>query len=461
MSDELDTRAIPGEEPDRLVDELGHAAARVRAEARSELGITGQEDARPLRHVLREERVSVYPLFALSTLALVNIFFIYAFAVLTPDISRSLGIGVGTFAAINALDTFAIALSPLPMAWLSQRKARRAMLCIVTGIGWSVITIYAGFVTGFGALFFVLVFDGLTTGSALALHRPLLMDTYPPGARVRVLSAYSATDVGFALVLAPLFVALLSSVFSLTWRGIFVILGVLSLLGALLALRLRDPGYGRFDTQRVRSKVHEEHGEAAAEPDDDTQLRFFEIVRRLLLIPTVRRLAMGFFVLGVFQIPFQTFLSFFLDEKWGLGTTARGLFFAFIAFVGMLALLLYAKKGEKIFSKDPARTLALAGYQLALAVAAITLAALVPTLAGVLVLFSIGSALSVLLFPALYSVLLSIVEARWRAHLQALLGIYLSMGGLLGALFLGGIDKRFGIVGAMVALLIPGVWGHS
>ena len=33
------------------------------------------------------------------------------------------------------------------------------------------------------------------------------------------------------------------------------------------------------------------------------------------------------------------------------------------------------------------------------------------------------------------------------------------MGGLFGALFLGGIDKRFGIVGAMVALLIPGVWG--
>src|SRR5437899_1650925 len=157
MSDDLELPPGPAEEPDGL-GELEQAAARVRAEARSELGITGEEDAPPLRAVLREEGVSVYPLFALSTLALVNIFFIYAFAVLTPDISRSLGIGIGTFVAINALDYFAISLSPLPMAWLTQRKARRAMLCIVTGIGWSVLTLYAGFVAGVIGLFFLLSF---------------------------------------------------------------------------------------------------------------------------------------------------------------------------------------------------------------------------------------------------------------------------------------------------------------
>src|SRR5207237_8550015 len=197
--------------------------------------------------------------------------------------------------------------------------------------------------------------------------RALVVDSYRARALVRARSAYSALgDVGLALVLSPLFVAGLSSIFSLTWRGIFVVLGLLSLLGALFALRLRDPGFGRFDTQRVRRTVHEAHDEAVPVGDHDVQLRFFEIIRRLLLIPTVRRLAMGFFVLGVFQIPFQTFLAFFLDQKWGLGATGRGLFFAVIATTGMIGLLLFAKRGEQLFSKDPARVLSLAGVSLAL-----------------------------------------------------------------------------------------------
>src|SRR5439155_25924760 len=122
-----------------------------------------------------------------------------------------------------------------------------------------------------------------------------LMDSYPPRARVGALSAYSALgDVGLALVLAPLLVAGLSSIFSLTWRGIFVVLGVLSLLGTLVALRLRDPGFGRFDTARVRETVHEAHGEASCGGvERDVQLGLFEIVRRVLCIPTVRRLTLA------------------------------------------------------------------------------------------------------------------------------------------------------------------------
>ena len=45
------------------------------------------------------------------------------------------------------------------------------------------------------------------------------------------------------------------------------------------------------------------------------------------------------------------------------------------------------------------------------------------------------------------------------AELSALIGIFVSAGGLFGAFFLSGIDTRFGIVGAMVSLAIPGVAG--
>src|SRR5207244_4315759 len=112
---------------------------------------------------------------------------------------------------------------------------------------------------------------------------------------------------------------------------------------------------------------------------------FFEIVRRLLLIPTIRRLAAGNLVFGILIIPFGTFLSFFLEERWGLGPGPRGLFFAGISGVAIIGLGIYGQRGGKAFNRDP--------------------------------------------------------------------------GSVVGVFFLNGIDRRFGIGGSIVALLVPGVIG--
>jgi ABC-type branched-subunit amino acid transport system ATPase component len=52
---------------------------------------------------------------------------------------------------------------------------------------------------------------------------------------------------------------------------------------------------------------------------------------------------------------------------------------------------------------------------------------------------------------------LTVVEARWRPHVSAVAGIFLAAGGILGSLFLSGIARRFGIGGALVSLVIPGL----
>jgi MFS family permease len=288
------------------------------------IGITGTETTEPLRKVLHEEGASLYPLIALSALATVNSFQGYALSVLSPDIARSLGLGIGALIAARSLSFFAIALSPLPMAWLAQRKAWRGMLSILTGVAWSLLTIYTGWIVGIAGLVIVLIFDGLTTGSVQALHVPLLMDSYPPRVRVRALSAYAALgDIGLANILSPLMVAGLVSIFMLTWRGVFLVMGILSLLGTSIAFRLRDPGFGRFDTERIRKAVHEAHGEGAmALEERSVRLGFFEVLRRIFMIPTARRLAIGTMVLGIFAIPASTFISFFLDERFGVAAFA-------------------------------------------------------------------------------------------------------------------------------------------
>src|SRR5207302_2879529 len=140
--------------------------------------------------------------------------------VLAPEISRSLGVGKGAIAGVLALKTLALALAPLPIAALVQKKPRRAVLSVATGMVWSVASVATAFVTNLWSLLGVLWVDGLTSGSVGALHAPLLLDSYPPEARVRALTYYSAAGQT-ANVVSPLAVALLAGVMDFTWRGVF------------------------------------------------------------------------------------------------------------------------------------------------------------------------------------------------------------------------------------------------
>jgi ABC-type branched-subunit amino acid transport system ATPase component/MFS family permease len=447
-----------------LVAEVEDTRETLRADARRALGVTGEggDAPPPLRETLARYQLSLYPLIAIGLLGIVDYFQSYAFSVLAPEISRALGISKGVVVGIIAVKTFAVAVAPLPMAALAQRRARRALLCVSTGVLWSVVAISTGFATTVWGLVIVLLADGFSTGSVSALHQPLLLDSYPAEGRVRVLSGYQGiTAVG--QVVSPLLVAFLATVVALTWRGVFVSLGMLSLLACLFALRLRDPGFGRWDTQRIRDTVREYHGEGmggAVLTEEDVTLGFFENVRRLMLIPTVRRLLVSFGVLGVLSVPFQTFLFFFLEERWNMGPGGRGVFFAFTGAVSIGALALFGRWGETQFRHDPGSVTRLSGLLLAVAVVLIGLGGLSPWFAGMVVLFSASSAIQVVISPALFAALLAVVPSQMRPHAGALAGIFSGgVGGIAGALFLSGIDRRFGVGGSMVALVIPGVLG--
>jgi ABC-type branched-subunit amino acid transport system ATPase component len=90
----------------------------------------------------------------------------------------------------------------------------------------------------------------------------------------------------------------------------------------------------------------------------------------------------------------------------------------------------------------------------------IVVATLVPNVVITIVLFSLSSALIALLGPALGIALLSVVPARMRPHASALYAIFLGgVGGIAGALLLGSVSNRYGLTGAMISLLVPGVAG--
>jgi ABC-type branched-subunit amino acid transport system ATPase component/sugar phosphate permease len=443
-----------------LVDDIAATRDRLRSQARETLGVTGSTDGTkppPLLRTLREHGVGLYPLSALGSLAIVDTFYAYAFTVLTPEISRTLGISIGMIAFLVTLKTLSLAVSPLPIAALVQRVPRRALVAIVTAALWGLVTFYTGFATGVWFLAAVLVIDGLTTGSTQALHGPLLLDYYPPAARVRVLSVYRAFD-SFGNVLAPLLIALLAGLLGFTWRGVFVVFGIICLLVVPFTLRLRDPGFGRWDTQLLRAAVHEDAGDNLAA--DDVQLGFYEIVRRLLLIPTVKRLLLGYAVFGMLLIPYLTFLSFYLDDTLDFDAGERGLFFAFTSASSIAALAVYGRIGERLFRQNPRLVVRSASTSLAIGVLLICAAVAVPSTVGAVVGFALASAFIAVLAPSLGIAMYSVVPAQMRPHAAALQGVFLGgVGGIAGALLLGGMNDRYGTVGALVSLVVPGMLG--
>src|SRR4051794_5032687 len=444
---------------DSELSQIEQTREALREEARATLGVTGDEKISSLRALRRRYGLPVYPLIALGLLTVADTFQAQAFQVLTPEISRSLGISVGIIAACLAMSGLAAALSPLPMAALTQNKARRALLCVVTGILWSIITLFTGFVTSALSLLGILFLDGLTTGSVTALHTPLIMDYYHPGARVRAMSFYTAFST-FGAVLSPLLVGTLAGLLGFTWRGVFLSMGVVSLGMALYSLALRDPGFGRWDTEKLRETVHRLHADATDDlQSDDVRLGFWEICRRMMLIPTNRRLYAGYTVFGILLVPLGTFISFFLDRKFNLGPGERGAFFAYYAAVGVIALLIYGGRGERQFRQSPARVVRVSGALLAVGVGCVALGGLMPKLWMVLVLFGLASGFTSILAPALGIGIMSIIPANMRPHAQALAGIFIAVGGLVGALFLSGIQNQYGVAGTMVAVAIPGIAG--
>lgn len=441
-----------------MIAEIDTTKESLRNAARARLGITGNEETPRFVDVARRYGLSYYPLIALGLLSTSDTFQSYAFTVLTPEISRTLGVSLAAVATARSVQALAVAVAPLPIAALSQNRARRALLCIATGIAWSVITLSTGFVTALVSLIVVLAVDGLTTGSVVALHSPLILDSYHPEARVRALSIYNAFGT-FGNVASPLLVGLFAGIVGLSWRGVFLALGAMSIAMSLYSLGLRDPGYGRWDTEQVRATVQAAHGVDALPTGHEVTLGFWEICRRMLLIPTNRRVYAGFSVFGMLSIPLATFISFFLEQRWNLGPGGRGVFFAFYAGCGVIALIAYGGRGEKQFRDNPARVLRAAGLLVAGAVVLVAAGGVVHVFGFMLACFGLSGAMSAVVLPLLAVSLLSIIPARMRPHAQSLAAIFLAVGSLFGVLLFGGVQNQYGVAGVMVAVAIPGVLG--
>lgn len=448
-----------------LIQELRQEEDRLRAAGRAALGVTGDDERIPMREALRRSGASWYPLSAISIMSIVQAFGPLAFALQSPDIAQALGISVSVIATINLLSVLASTLATLPVAAMVQNRPRRALLSISTALVGAVFVAATGYVINEWGLALVLIMSGVLTGAVAVLHQPLIMDSYPPSVRVRALSFYNGA-ARVSIVLGPLMVAVCTGLLDLTWRGVFLVSGGLCLVGTLFCLKLRDPGFGRYDVSKVQELVHGADPEAVVEPqraDDDApplkvDLHFFEIYRRLMLIPTVRRVLTLGALFGAFLFPFQIYIQFFFQERWGMDTTQRSLLFAALPFFTIPALIWFGRRGEAMFRSDPARLIRVMSATVVLTVVSVVAAVLVPVFGLMVVFFGVAFMGFTVFAPALAIVMFSVVHPNVRPHLSALNGIWMSLvGGAGGILLLQGIDSRFGITAALISMCVPGL----
>ncbi|MGI8608949.1 MAG: MFS transporter [Candidatus Dormibacteria bacterium] len=424
---------------------------RLLKEGRAAMGVSGEAETAPFWRTLRENRLSIYPLVAIGLLAVVDRFQSTAFYILAPEISRALGMSKGLVGLLVAAAGLSLTLAALPMARLVQNRPRRGLVAITTGIAWSVMTLFTGLVTTPLAMFGIVVADGASSGSVASVQPPLLTDSYPTQLRVRMLGSYYNFVIAGS-ILAPLLVYLLTGPADLTWRGVFLVMGVISIVVSLCALRLRDPGFGRWDSAKLRQAVRHDVGGAAAPNESATSLGFFEIVRRLMMIPTLRRVLFMTAVLGVMTVPLNTFFVFFLEERWHLGPSQRALFFTFLPIFGMVMIALQGRWGERLFRSDPPRLFRLCATMMLVGILCLGVSIVVPVFWAMFVLFGLTVGLFAALNPLLGAAYFSIIRAEVRPHAAALIGIFqYGVGGIAGALLLGSFSRHYGTIGALVS----------
>ena len=452
---------MTGPEQDAVtVAHLDEVRAEMRGQARAMLGIgVAPHRQGSLRSALRGTGSRWYPLLALGALVIVDRAQSFAVYVLGPEMARGTGVTQTQLAGLIALKTLALALAALPIAAAVEGRPRRAAIAIAAGVLWAVATVGTSLTITVWGLLVVFLLDGISSGAVAAVHHPLLVDSYRPEVRMRVVSAYEAIASAGVLI-SPVVVAVASVWWGLTWRGVFLTLGVLALAAAIFSMRLRDPGFGTFDHARIRSAVRAQDGEGGVPSQDDgaVGLRFSEAVRRILLVPTARRLLIAYAAIGMALVPTTTYLFFFLDFRWGLGVGPRSAVYAVVAVAQIVALLLLSRPVQSRFERDPRGVVRLGAVLLTGSMVSFALMALAPALALVVAFIALGFGLLAAVTPIASVVGMTIVEPSLRPHFAALSGIfYAGVGGLGGVLLLSGLDTRLGSAGAIAAVAVPGL----
>jgi len=438
------------------VEAVETAAAELVGAARQAVG-TGAPDTPQLRlgAAFQVSQAGWFLVLALAAFVAVDQAVTFSLSVLGPEIRSTLGLSEAAYGIAVSQRATAAVLASFQFAGAIHLRGHRKLLVLNAAIGTGIGAVLCAFTSSFWPLFLAVAISSPTAGAVWACHRPMVMDGYIPQVRVRAMCLHQAGIVAGA-VLGPVLVGALSGWAGLSWRGVILVVGLTTVIVALLAIWLRDPAPGRHDTDAIREAVRSKLGNGGAAAGDAAGLRFTETLRRIWLVPTVRALLIALAVLGIVVTPLLTYMSFFLKDHWRMGLGARSAFLGGAWAFALPALAWFGPRGDAMFRRDPAELVAASARLFVLLAAALAVSVLIPLMPVAFIGFGVALAISALLVPSLTVVMLSIVAPKARPVAGALAATFLvAVGGLAGAMLLGGLDRRFGPGAAIAILAFP------
>jgi len=361
-----------------------------------------------------------------------------ALAVLAPDIERTLHLSDAQLLTTVSLTALFFAAAAVPVGIVSDRRPRprvTGVLTVVAGLA----TLATGGARSGLQLGGARVLTGAAQSGIQVTHLPLLADTYPVGSRPRVFAVHSLMP-SLAVLVGPLVAGPMAALIGggAGWRWPFVLLGCLSVLLGLLALRLPEPRRG-----------------AAADGRPGERAALGQSLARLMRIRSLTGLLAALAVLGAVLITVPSLLSLYLERVQHLGASGRGVVSAVVGLGAVAGLLAGAPLGQRVLAGQPQRAVRMLALSLCLYAVLLSASLQLPGLVAVTAGATVASFFGQLGIVPLYTSVTAIVPARLRSLAFALVGLAVVLGGgLVGSVVGGALSDDHGTVFALTALLL-------
>ncbi|MFZ6005206.1 MAG: MFS transporter [Actinomycetota bacterium] len=391
------------------------------------------EESRNRRLMAATGGASALPLVVLFALNMVDELDQVTFGVVAPNIRDTFGTSEQAITSIAGITGAIVIMLAVPVGVLADRY-NRVKMAGLAALAWGAMGVFTG-ISGFIGAIGLLVLARFGAGLGRLMNEPvhvgLLADYYEPVQHGKIFSVHRmANPIGGLFVLLG---GVLADIFG--WRIGFMLLAVPTVVAVMFLSRLKEPVRGAsLDMSLAQSA--EEHA---------TRIPISEGYRRLKAIPTLKRAWWAGALIGASVVPIATFFNFFFENVYNVDSiTARAAITMLYSAGQVFAFIWGYRKSTELLMQGEAPQLAeFAGRLLIYSGIALVGLASAPWI-GV----SIAFVFVVGLFGAFNSfalpLLVAIAPPRLRSQALGYFVFFIGLGGITGAIIVGGIGENQG-----------------
>ncbi len=345
----------------------------------------------------------LFPMVAISLVSTLQQVELRAIGLSLPEIRTDTGLSLTALLFAISMLSYGTQLALPLMGWLADRRSRVAMMRIGAGLA-----AVGNVVFAFGGSIATLALGRLGAASGDTVSRPagytLLADHYPVLARIRIV--FFLFTVGGILNVVVIGTAGFA-IGSIGWRPVFVALGLVYALGALLLLRVHEVPRGYWERKGLGASEEVARTEQAP-------VSWKESWRAAASIGLVRRQWIAAPLFGVVNLFVTLFVGTYFAQRYGLTPGQRTIIEIINASAVLFGLLFIGQPLARLITTRPRVVIGLQASQGVLTTIGFGSLLLAPNLTVSVVIVALMSLVSGTVFPLQLGLLSLVIPPRLR-----------------------------------------------